>query len=52
MGLATQHLTGSQDWPERVCYGDYTDAELSDGLATHPGQLHPTLTPTHFDNTL
>ena len=52
MGLATQHLTGLQDWPERVCFRDYTDAELSDGLATHPGQLHPTLTPTHFDNTL
>ena len=52
MGLATQHLTGLQDWPERVCYRDYEDAELSDGLATRPGQLHPILTPTHYDNTL
>ena len=52
MGLATQHLTGLQDWPEGVCYGDYADAELPNGLATCPGQLHPTLTPTHYDNTL
>ena len=51
-GLARQHLTGSQDWPEGVCYGDYADVELSNGLATRPGQLHPTLTPTHYDNTL